>query len=115
MPSKPPIHRPRHAASPKPVRRQADRLYDRKRGSSTQRGYGARWQRRRLIFLKNNPLCVECLKRGERTPATEVDHIEPHNGDPVLFWDESNWQGLCKTDHSIKTRTRDARSARARP
>jgi hypothetical protein len=22
----------------------------------------------------------------------ELDHIIPHKGDPVLFWDEKNWQ-----------------------
>ncbi|HEX9813297.1 MAG TPA: hypothetical protein VGA88_14575 [Burkholderiales bacterium] len=36
-------------------------------------------------------------------PARNVDHKIPHNGDPVLFWDESNWQGLCDNCHnSIK-------------
>lgn len=35
--------------------------------------------------------------------ATEVDHIKPHRGDMVLFWDESNWQGLCRSHHSRKT------------
>jgi 5-methylcytosine-specific restriction protein A len=36
-------------------------------------------------------------------PATVVDHIVPHRGDPVLFWDEANWQGLCKLCHDAKT------------
>lgn len=31
--------------------------------------------------------------------ATVVDHIVPHRGDPVLFWDERNWQPLCKRCH----------------
>ncbi len=35
--------------------------------------------------------------------ANEVDHIKPHNGDLALFWDESNWQSLCKACHSRKT------------
>jgi 5-methylcytosine-specific restriction endonuclease McrA len=35
--------------------------------------------------------------------AAEVDHIRAHNGDLRLFWDRSNWQGLCKPCHSRKT------------
>ena len=31
--------------------------------------------------------------------ATVVDHIIPHRGDKTLFWDETNWQSLCKTCH----------------
>jgi 5-methylcytosine-specific restriction enzyme A len=76
---------------------------DQRRGSSTQRGYNARWQRARKVFLQKNPLCVECLKEGNVTPATVVDHIVPHKGNYNLFWNESNWQSLCATHHNIKT------------
>src|SRR5690554_5661002 len=89
-------------------RRQRSQEYDRWRGSSAERGYGHRWRKYREWFLKQNPLCVECRKRGKLTPATEVDHIRPHKGDPVLFWDaENNWQGLCKSCHSRKTAKED--------
>ena len=30
-----------------------------------------------------------------------VDHIKPHKGDETLFWDETNWQALCKPHHDI--------------
>ena len=40
-----------------------------------------------------------CTAAGRVTMATVVDHIEPHKGDPELFWDEDNWQGLCKPCH----------------
>jgi 5-methylcytosine-specific restriction protein A len=39
--------------------------------------------------------------------ATVVDHIIPHNGDMVRFWDQDNWQPLCKQCHDIKTATED--------
>ncbi|MGM9590559.1 MAG: HNH endonuclease signature motif containing protein, partial [Faecousia sp.] len=42
---------------------------------------------------------------GRLTPATVVDHIIPHRGDRKLFWDESNWQPLCKDCHNRKTGT----------
>ena len=58
----------------------------------------------RLSFLGRNPLCRSCLEKdGGITPATVLDHITPHGGDPALFWDASNWQALCKTCHDTKT------------
>ena len=71
------------------------------------RGYDSRWQRERLAFLAAHPLCVECQKRGVYTKATVVDHIIPHRGDRVLFWDRDNWQALCKQCHDKKTGTED--------
>ena len=32
-------------------------------------------------------------------PASVVDHIIPHRGDESLFWDQTNWQSLCKQCH----------------
>jgi len=75
--------------------------------------YNSRWDKARLTFLKSNPLCKICLKQSRAEPATVVDHIKPHKlkealkgGDAKqiaaaqkLFWDKSNWQGLCKQHH----------------
>ena len=77
------------------------------RGSSTERGYGSRWQRRRAAFLKKNPLCIECKRDGRTEAATRVDHIDPHKGDPVKFWDEDNWQPMCQHHHDSKTARQD--------
>ncbi len=73
------------------------------RGGADARGYDARWRRMRKAFLQRHPLCVECMKEGKVTPATVVDHIVPHRGDPRLFWDVKNWQPLCKGCHDRKT------------
>jgi 5-methylcytosine-specific restriction enzyme A len=70
---------------------------------STARGYGYRWQRARDRFLREHPLCVECKRDGRPVPAVVVDHIVPHRGDQDLFWDELNWQPLCKPHHDAKT------------
>ena len=67
--------------------------------TTAQRGYGAAWRRAREAFLRDHPLCVMCLAEGKLTPATVVDHIKPHRGDPTLFWDTTNWQSLCKQHH----------------
>ncbi len=62
--------------------------------------YGYRWQKVRLGHLRNNPLCVMCAQLGKQTAATVVDHVEPHRGDMVLFWDPKNRQSLCEPCHN---------------
>ena len=82
---------------------QAKRQADRYRGNSSQRGYGARWQRARRQYLLRHPLCVECLQEGRDEAATVVDHAVPHRGDMVAFWKQENWAALCKRHHNEKT------------
>jgi 5-methylcytosine-specific restriction protein A len=41
-----------------------------------------------------------CERDGRVEAGTVVDHIQPHKGDPVLFWSQANWQTLCSTHHS---------------
>lgn len=75
--------------------------------SSTQRGYGYKWQQARAGYLAKHPLCANCQKEGRVEEATEVDHVIPHRGDMTLFWDQANWQALCKPCHSAKTASED--------
>jgi 5-methylcytosine-specific restriction protein A len=65
--------------------------------------YGRRWGKARAAYLAAHPWCVACQQAKQRTVANELDHIVPHHGNATLFWDESNWQGLCKSCHSAKT------------
>jgi 5-methylcytosine-specific restriction enzyme A len=69
------------------------------RENAYKRGYNKRWQKARLLYLKQNPLCVMCNQQGLTTSATVIDHITPHKGDNALFWDINNWQPLCKQHH----------------
>lgn len=32
--------------------------------------------------------------------VTLVDHVTPHRGDKVLFWNWNDWQALCTRCHS---------------
>jgi hypothetical protein len=66
-----------------------------------------RWRRARTVFLADNPLCNKCLQSGRDTASTVVDHITPHAGDAVRFWDRDNWQALCATCHSGVKRIED--------
>ena len=61
---------------------------------------GRRYRRARLIFLTAHPFCTMCEAEGRTQAAVELDHIIPHRGNKTLFWDEDNWQGLCKFHHS---------------
>lgn len=72
--------------------------------SACSRGYGSAWNKR---YLETHPLCVECMKEGRYVKATDVDHIKPHRGNEIIFWDQNNWQSLCHSCHSIKTRNED--------
>ena len=99
MPSKPPVHRPPGFKSATEVKRGLDR----QRPSAARRAYGPRWRRARAAYLTRHPLCVPCQAAGRVVSAMVVDHVVPHRGDPVLFWDEANWQGLCKPCHDVKT------------
>ena len=83
-------------------RQQAQRSPD-IRESAYQRGYGRRWQRLRQKYLQENPLCTECYKYSVMTPSREVHHIEPHNNNPELLFDEQNLMALCKSCHSKMT------------
>lgn len=77
------------------------------RASAASRGYDGKWRRARSRFLKAHPLCVCCQQQGRLVKATVVDHIAPHRGNETLFWEESNWQPLCKHCHDVKTMTED--------
>jgi len=84
---------------------EARRRGDERRGTAAQRGYDSRWRRARARFLKRHPICRDPLARhtGRVVAATVVDHIVPHRGDEALFWDERNWQPLCRECHDAKT------------
>ena len=61
--------------------------------------------------MREHPLCVMCQGEGRLTAATVVDHVKPHRGDLVLFWDRANWQGLCKLHHDAAKGREERRGA----
>jgi 5-methylcytosine-specific restriction enzyme A len=109
MPWKPTVHRPAGAKPAAEVKRELDR----QRPGAAQRGYDGRWRKARARYLAEHPLCASCQAEGRLTRATVVDHVVPHRGDARLFWDETNWQALCKPCHDAKT-VRDGRWGRQR-
>jgi 5-methylcytosine-specific restriction protein A len=89
-------------------RRQDRKEQDERRGSAASRGYDARWARASKAYLAEHPLCVLCEAAGLVVAAQVTDHIKPHKGNEKLFWDQNNWQALCKACHDLKT-TREGR------
>jgi 5-methylcytosine-specific restriction protein A len=61
------------------------------------------WKDIRSEALRQQPLCVACLRVGTYTQGTEVDHVIPHKGDSALFFNINNVQVLCATHHGQKT------------
>ena len=74
---------------------------------TSERGYGWRWQQARLRYLQAHPLCALCLSQGIVAEAEVVDHVTPHRGEQELFWNEANWQALCKHHHDADKQAED--------
>lgn len=116
------------------------KLADSTRKSSTQRGYGYRWQKLSKAYLKSHTLCACANCQAEikkqrllldladtkednyylsiKIPslaANVVDHKKPHRGDMKLFWDRTNWQPMNEICHNKKTATEDGGFTGAKP
>lgn len=107
MPNKPKTIRQRQREERPQEAQEAAQAADRRRGTSASRGYGHAWRKARAGFLSEHPFCAECMRLGKVVAATVVDHIVPHGGDRMLFWDRTNWQALCASCHSRKTARED--------
>lgn len=82
-----------------PTRQALNREADHRRGSARERGYTAAWDKASVGHLRNDPLCRYCALAEEVTPATLTDHLYPHRGDQVLFWNRTYWVSSCKPCH----------------
>ena len=66
-----------------------------KRPRSRKEYHTAKWTRLSRRFREANPLCARCAAAGVVTPTQVTDHVIPvdiHKN----FWDQSNWQPLCR-------------------
>jgi 5-methylcytosine-specific restriction protein A len=68
---------------------------------------GRKLQRERERLFNEQPLCVECLKVGRDTPATQRDHIVPlaEGGEDA----RDNTQAICQACHDAKTKQESKR------
>ena len=72
------------------------------RDAEVQRLYDRRWRQRRQSHLSQYPWCTECLRANIYTPATDVHHVQRHNGNLELFL-TGPLESLCHICHSRKT------------
>lgn len=77
--------------------------YEKFRGSARQRGYDSTWEKLRRMYLREHPLCEDCLEEGKIEPATEVHHKEKVKDRPELRLVWSNLRALSKECHSKRT------------
>ena len=95
-----------------------------RRTSSSERGYGWEWQKKRKVILARDcGLCQTCKRLGRYTLTNIVDHIvgkedwkATHDGRLDGCDDESNLEAICADHHKLKTaaeskRARDRASA----
>lgn len=80
--------------------------FDQTRPNSAQRGYTGEWRRESKTFLALNP---KCQHPGCNAYAEHVHHKIAHRGDMRLFWDRSNWEGLCAHHHNADAQRMERR------
>ena len=98
MPTAPRSHRPAHYQPPAEQRREQDR----RRLTSRERGYSARWDNYAKALRQERAICELCMEAsGTVTPAADkrtgmVDHTIPvDSADDPLFWEPTNHRVLC--------------------
>jgi 5-methylcytosine-specific restriction protein A len=74
----------------------------------------ARWRKRALQQIRNEPLCCMCLKQGLIVAASVADHIQPHKNDADLFWNGA-LQSLCKRHHDSNKQRLERSGRRSNP
>jgi 5-methylcytosine-specific restriction protein A len=65
--------------------------------------YDRRWATVRLSFLRDNPLCVDCLANDIVTAAQDVHHIVKAKVAPELRLETTNLMALCSSCHRTRT------------
>ena len=62
------------------------------------------WRKLRESYIKQHPICEECLNKGKVTPATSVHHKQSpfKNGtaNKQLFLDYNNLMAICHECHA---------------
>lgn len=72
------------------------------KSSSSERGYGASWRKRReRIMQRDRGLCQPCIRKGIITSAYAVDHIVPKAAGGTD--DDTNLEAICRCCHKQKT------------
>lgn len=107
MPSRPPSLKPPKARAARTVSNWS------RRESRHVRGYGRAHDLMRAMVLLEEPLCRICLAHDRCSATVIADHIIPKAEQGTD--ERSNYQGLCKPCHRVKTAAEAARGVRRSP
>ena len=70
------------------------------------------WRKLRDTYIKEHPLCEDCLDKGKVVPAEDVHHIRSpfQNGEcnKALLLDYNNLMALCKQCHNKRHNPKQA-------
>ena len=62
------------------------------------------WRKLRMSYMKEHPVCEECIKNGKVTAADSIHHKKsPFKGNEVnwnLFLDPDNLESICRECHA---------------
>ena len=95
---------PKYKVKEKAIRK----CYDTRRNPTVKKWQNSkRYITARKIFKSEMIFCRKCSTVKRPVIGNILDHITPHKGDYRLFWDQTNWQLLCKRCHDVKTATED--------
>jgi len=87
-------HMPLHEAK----QAEANKRYEKSRGSAASQGYDHEWRKARLAYLRQHPLCEDCEAQGKIVTATMVHHkVAIKDGGARL--DMRNLRALCNACH----------------
>ena len=82
-------------------KKKVNRDYDKySRKQDIRKMYGRCWSRIRKRYVKENPFCEECFKKGLLIPVDEVHHIIPLSAGGTH--DSNNLMSLCRSCHTKK-------------
>ena len=70
-----------------------------------------RWRKKAKAQLDKESLCQRCRAHGLVVPATVANHVIPHRGDSVLFW-EGELESVCKPHHDGAIQSEERRGFR---
>ena len=59
------------------------------------------------VYSNGNKNMVQIILIVAVALGLPMNYIKPHRGDQKPFWDQNNWQSLCKSCHDKKTLTED--------
>lgn len=108
---------------PRPPADHQDKAYRKRRMEDPRLGLAQRlrssqrWQDFRAWWLRRNPLCASCAKKGRTVGATQVDHVRALRRFSLeameeACYDEANVQSLCSTCHGKKSAQEQAEDRR---